>query len=458
MNIFKKMLNWSDNKYNLSIANNYKEYNLFRKKTKNYPICNAPFSSMYFRNDGKISVCCHNSLHLIGNYPTNSLLEAWNSTSINVLRKQMTQYYLEFGCYSCKSNIQSGNFQSTGANSFEHLKSGKWPERLEFELDYFCNLDCIMCSTKHMVSKNSMHPFKDASVFSKFLDELTLFIPHLKEAHFYGGEPFIIDNYFKIWELIRKLNPKIKIYLQTNGTILNDKIKALLENGNFNIGVSIDSLNEDNFSKIRQNGNLKFVLKNLNYFNDYSKSKKRPFSVSVCPIPNNINEIPEILNYFNKMGIPIFFHTVLIPLKHTLWTLSSDKLESIINYLKKINFKATNIIQLKNIEIFENLKNQLIYWHKQAIQREKDLTDLKSKSVKELYNFLIEKLSLFNYDNIKYEEKVNVLLKYFKTDEEKNNFLLTLNLIPNDFLIIVLTTEPQIIISNILNFSFKNEF
>ena len=61
-----------------------------------------------------------------------------------------------------------------------------------------------------------------------FITQLEEFIPHLEQAFFVGGEPFMIEIYFKIWEKIVETNPSCMISVQTNGTILNQKVKALL--------------------------------------------------------------------------------------------------------------------------------------------------------------------------------------------------------------------------------------
>lgn len=57
-------------------------------------------------------------------------------------------------------------------------------------------------------------PYNDA-----FVEQLEEFIPHLKELRFNGGEPFLINAVFRIFEKVEKLNPKLKIVIATNGTV-----------------------------------------------------------------------------------------------------------------------------------------------------------------------------------------------------------------------------------------------
>ena len=57
-----------------------------------------------------------------------------------------------------------------------------------------------------------------------------------------------------------ELNPKCKISLQSNGTILNEKIKSILQRGNFHIGLSIDTLDPMRYEKIRSGAKIESTL------------------------------------------------------------------------------------------------------------------------------------------------------------------------------------------------------
>jgi MoaA/NifB/PqqE/SkfB family radical SAM enzyme len=59
---------------------------------------------------------------------------------------------------------------------------------------------------------------------------------------FNGGEPFLINWVFKIFEKVEKLNPKLKIVVATNGTVWNYKVKEWLAKLNIHINFSLDSL------------------------------------------------------------------------------------------------------------------------------------------------------------------------------------------------------------------------
>jgi MoaA/NifB/PqqE/SkfB family radical SAM enzyme len=160
-----------------------------------------------------------------------------------------------------------------------------YPRVMEFELSNTCNLECIMCNGyfSSSIRKNREHlPPIESPYNDKFVDELDEFIPHLTDAKFLGGEPFMIDIYLSIWERIRKLNPNIRIHITTNGTFLNNRIKDLLEGLKAGIILSIDSVNKETYPKIRVNGSYDKVMENLEYFRDYTKRKSTFLSMAAC--------------------------------------------------------------------------------------------------------------------------------------------------------------------------------
>ena len=114
------------------------------------------------------------------------------------------------------------------------------------------NLECIMCygNFSSSIRKNREKLPSTPTVYDeKFLESLDPIIPDLKYVKFLGGEPFLINIYYEVWERIIECNPNCLIDVQTNGTILNDRVKDILERGNFRIGVSLDSLKKETYER-----------------------------------------------------------------------------------------------------------------------------------------------------------------------------------------------------------------
>ncbi|MBK8698395.1 MAG: radical SAM protein [Saprospiraceae bacterium] len=142
-----------------------------------------------------------------------------------------------------------------------------------------CNLEDIMCSgqVSSSIRTHRDHlpplpmPYDDA-----FVTQLREFIPHLHEAKFYGGEPFLIPIYYQIWEAIAELKPELFMFVITNGTVLNSRVKDLLQKGRFELAVSIDALDKTKLESIRKNVHLETLLEHIDYFSTYSRQHHRP--------------------------------------------------------------------------------------------------------------------------------------------------------------------------------------
>lgn len=395
------------NKYHI------KQYNssLNRKGLKR--ICYAPYTSLRFSQSGNIISCCYNRGYILGKYPENTIKEVWNSKELKKLKKNLKKNNFDLGCDICKDRILNKTFTFTGALHYDYLHhyyKSKYPAMLDFEISNTCNLECVMCTGENSSSIRTnrenlscLSPIYD----NNFIKQLEEFIPHIKEARFSGGEPFLIKMYYEIWELIIRLNPKAKITILTNSTILNEKIKDILHKGNFNITVSIDSLTKSTYEKIRLKSSFDNVIENTKYFYEYSKKNGNPFFINLCPMPYNWKEIPEIIKICNSKNIKLIFHTILFPPKESLWALSSKELVEIANFYDSFDFIANSEIEFFNYSNFLNLKEQIKTWHSESIDREIKNKLLSSLSYEEL--LLAFQKHLGENNNVFYQQILQLL-------------------------------------------------
>lgn len=324
-------------------------------------VCYAPTRSIYIDMYGKATPCCFNRIYVYGQYPQNSLLELIRGDKRKFLQHQLCRSNFMYGCQHCHKLIESGNFEGTEARLYDTLNENKdYPSEIIFELDNICNLECVMChegfSSRIALKKGIF--FEKTNYDEQFLKQLSEIIPHVKIAKFLGGEPFLINVYYKIWDLILTFNPKCKINLQTNGTIFNDKIKTYLENGNFFIGISIDSLNKEKFESIRRGADFNAVMENFEKFLKISKQKSNYLNVSVCPMQQNIFEIPDLVKFCNRKGVFIYFNTVYTS-GFTLNELNYSELDNIVKFLRKAEIKTKDYISLRNKKFYENLLHSI---------------------------------------------------------------------------------------------------
>jgi molybdenum cofactor biosynthesis enzyme MoaA len=369
-----------------------------KKKHLSGRLCQAPFTSLRFTISGNVQACCYNRLLLLGKYPNNNLVDIWNGFNIKSLRESISVNDLSRGCGYCNEGIKTGNYYSIGAANYDYLKPTKinWPVMLDFELGNNCNLECIMCNGENsaLIRKNReneepfLPPYDD-----EFVEQLESFIPHLSEARFVGGEPFLIEINYKIWEKIIEINPKCKIIVLTNSTILTDRIKLLLNKGNFNISISSDGISSEVYEKIRINADFLKFIENQNYFLQYSQTRNNSFFWNFCPQRLNWHEIPDFFAFCNKKNINIILHTIFFPPHTALWNLSRNELETIKTTITQNQpvFSKNNIVHKQNKEVFDSFCLQIENW----IDNSKTIESSENINNEDLKSELYSKISIY---------------------------------------------------------------
>lgn len=371
-----------------------RQYNQQRSKDSKGLICHAPFVNLNFEQNGNVTACCYNRTFVLGTYPENSIQEIWNGEKIKELRDFIKSGDLSGGCSACGEVIESGNFLSSKAKYFDEFAEKKsalsmiknifWqenkilPKVLEFEISNSCNLECTMCSGyfSSAIRKNreNLPSFKN-HYDEGFVEQISDFLPTLSDAKFLGGEPFLIELYYKIWDKIIEINPKVIIHITTNGTILNKKVKSYLEKLNVGIVISLESLNRARYEQIRINASFDNLMESINFYIDYTKRKGTYLTFAVCPIQKNWMDIPDIMRFCNEHDINIHFNTVWSPETESLMYLTTEKLTEIIDFYNKSTFEKRTIKSSINQTKFDQLIDQLCSWRAQRIQSNESLND-----------------------------------------------------------------------------------
>ena len=248
----------------------------------------------------------------------------------------------------------------------------------DFELGSTCNFECIMCSGEYSTAirinrekqKPYYSPYEDNPQL--FVEQLIPFIPHLKEMRFIGGEPFLMKIYYEIWDKVLEINPSITLNVLTNGSILNKRVRNMLEKGNFKIAVSIDSLVKETYEAIRKNGNFEQVMEHVSFFRQLMERNGHTMNFNLCVMRQNWKEIPDYFSYCNENKIQVVLHTVEFPKHCSIWNLSSSELKEILDVYEKITFTADSEISSINNETYKSLIVQIKNWHKKSVDREED--------------------------------------------------------------------------------------
>lgn len=293
-----------------------KKYNRSRRLGPKKIICNAPFTQIYFKQDGKMTACCASGADAYGNIGDDSIYNVWNGGKAKQLRDRIMNYNLSGGCTGCQHSLETGNYNAFIGRIYDTVlpvRRKSYPTDMTFEISNTCNLECIMCSGEfsNLIRKNvEQLPERKNYYDESFFEEILEFLPYLKCVRFMGGEPFLIKQYAPIMEYLVENNPQCKIYIQTNGTILNNAVKKIVESENVEISISVDSLQKENYEMIRRNGSYERTMKNLEYFSHRAKENRQNININFCIMNINWQEVPAVVefciaNHFTLNLIPV---------------------------------------------------------------------------------------------------------------------------------------------------------
>ncbi|HNQ68454.1 MAG TPA: radical SAM protein [Bacteroidales bacterium] len=439
----------------MNIRRNIRNYlKGIRSGQENFPVCVAPSTAMHFSFNGKVYPCHNNNNLAYGDLSKDSIIDIWGSINRNKMERNVKRLNLKkVGCLQCLHDINHYSYNSVSALRYEPYKkylNNEYPSVLGFRFSDKCNIQCRMCFSNQNMRKdvnNKKFVYDDI-----FFQQLKLFVPHVKYAYFLGGEPFFEPANYKVLSLFKALNPNCKISIQTNGTIFTPEIKNLLNNGKYDINVSIDSLNSDLFSSIRKGAKLENVLTNIKEFINICRKQKTEFSSCYTPMIDNCLELPSIIDYFSKeLKGRIWINKYYFPSKYALWTLSPKKIDEIYKKLSVYNPEINDEISYYNALQFKDFLKLLIEYKIESEERVCAKIDFKEEIVKQIK--LIKKvIRTFKGDN--YNELLDKLEIFREAPDKKSFYFLKklLEVFSGDKLVEIISIMDKSLILNDIEF------
>jgi MoaA/NifB/PqqE/SkfB family radical SAM enzyme len=355
------------------------DYNGSRRCVDKGSICHAAESSMYFGRDGYVSACCYSRSSPLGRYPEQSIEEIWSGVQAKSMRATLRRNEFPGGCELCADQFYARNFSGFLAQQFDSnarplrawglmSRSRRLPVRFEFELSNKCNLECAMCSgffsSSIRANREGLPPLPQM-YDQAFVDQLVPFLPHLTNAKFLGGEPFLVDLYYDIWEHLIETNPKCVVSITTNGTVYTKKVRRVMEKLNCEVIVSLDSVTKTTYESIRRNASLARTLRNLQAFSAINRQKGKSLTLAICPMTSNYREIPGLVEFANERGMRIFFNTVVFPAAQSINALPAAVQREILDFYRESNPSPHTEIESANCKALEGLCRQIEFWMKE---------------------------------------------------------------------------------------------
>lgn len=218
--------------------------------------CMIPWVGINVDTTSKVYPCCHTQHKSeIGNTTTHSIEQIWNSDKMNSIRRAMITGKSVKSCQSCyeKEKLKQPspriNFNKEFANNIQLINSTRSDGSLpttnikywDIRYNNLCNFACRSCNPKASSSwfkvHNTIHPDKKLTIplltagndQDAVFDQMRKNINHVDTIYFAGGEPAMIENFYKILELLIEHNrTDVKLRYNINMSRLTLKDKSLL--------------------------------------------------------------------------------------------------------------------------------------------------------------------------------------------------------------------------------------
>jgi MoaA/NifB/PqqE/SkfB family radical SAM enzyme len=352
-------------------------------------LCHAPFVSLNFDQSGRVTACCYNRFFVLGTYPGQSVREIWTGERAQALRQAFLRDAEVPGCELCFHQLASGNFAGALMRNFDRYSGEAGygpgldmaaPRILEFEISNTCNLECVMCSghwsSSIRANREKLPPLRSPYDHA-FVAQLEEFLPSIAGAKFLGGEPFLIERYYEIWESIRRLNPGARLSITTNGTVLPARARDLLEDLRADIVVSLDGITADTYEAVRKNARFDDVMGHLEYFIAYTRRRGTQATLAVCPMTHNWRELPALLQFCERRQLNLYFNTVTRPAESSLASLAPAELADVVAVLEAASPGGAGARAQ-----WDSLLSQLRAWREEKLELERRCAEIEARARK----------------------------------------------------------------------------
>jgi len=299
---------------------------------------------VYLAPDGNVRACCR-SFAPIGNVVENSFLEIWNGVQRRRMVDALAAGRFPQGCEPCGVERDVEGPTRAYPARFDRFApqidrdgdpQGVWPLRIEFNLSNSCNLMCLQCDgflSSSIRAHRDHLPALPRVYGDAFFAELEQFIPHLIEAQFAGGEPFLGRENYRVWEMIERLNPELACTVVTNATQWSPRIEQVGTTLRMGYTFSLDAVTKETYELIRVNADHDAVMANVPRYAAMAESHGRPVEVNFCLMRQNHHEFGDLLLWAEERRFRVNVCGVRHPEHCSLASGGADELQQVVDGL-----------------------------------------------------------------------------------------------------------------------------
>ncbi|MFH2003064.1 MAG: radical SAM protein [Planctomycetota bacterium] len=177
------------------------------------------------------------------------------------------------------------------------------PINLELDITNQCNLRCVMCPFSQPSYYKRKIEHMPVEVFQKLAEDFFSAVHCLSLA--YGSESLLHPEFIRFITLASSYGIK-KIYINTNGMLLTEKLAAkMVEIGFHGISISLDAATSETYNRIRKGGDFDRVLRNIHALNRIRAKAGSPYprvTLLFVLMKQNIHELPAFVDLARELG------------------------------------------------------------------------------------------------------------------------------------------------------------
>jgi molybdenum cofactor biosynthesis enzyme MoaA len=242
------------------------------------------------------------------------------------------------GCEGCEIQHTLGNRMSTPAQSFDRYTVGDWPSQMEFTLSNRCNLECVQCNgdvSSTIRARREKRPPLPVPYGEEFFAQLPPYLEHVELTAFLGGEPFLIPEARRVWDLLLDGGLRPEIHVTTNATVWNDRVERYVNDLAMGFAVSIDGATRETYEAIRVGARYDRVIEIRDRMLEASRRNGSYFQLNFCLLRANWHELAEFCRQGDELDVPVNVIPVLQPASHSVLRLSADELADVVTTLDR---------------------------------------------------------------------------------------------------------------------------
>jgi pyruvate-formate lyase-activating enzyme len=171
------------------------------------------------------------------------------------------------------------------------------------------------------------HAYGDA-----FFEQLDPFLDHAGSVDFSGGEPFMVREHQRVWDLLAARAHRPTCSVATNGTVWNETVERVLDQLDMNVAVSVDGMDATTFERIRVGASFHEVMGNVERFLAYTQERGTVMTMSWSLVLNNWTQLGAAASFCEESGINLKVQTVIEP-EFGVQRLPTDELRAVVDTL-----------------------------------------------------------------------------------------------------------------------------